>query len=345
MSQRGAGSLDGHHARFQQPARGPGRGPARSTAAQRRASVAAWLPAPVLGLVVRLVVGLVVGPALGLLAAPAASASGSADALGDRLPANVRTTGDPRADALYRAGTLAEHGRAQARDMTAAVRSYCLAAKRGHPAAAYRLGWLFLHGTGVPADDGQAAAWLEYAAAQGSSAARGLRGLIPTTRADARRSCGPPVGVGVRPRPVGPVDAPAAIRAIVEPLAARHKVDPELVLSVIAVESAFDPAAVSPKNAQGLMQLIPATAERFGVGDPFDPRQNVAGGIKYLAWLSRRFDGDLDLVLAGYNAGEGKVDRYGGIPPYPETQAYVGKVRKLYGLPATDVYAEAGARQ
>jgi soluble lytic murein transglycosylase-like protein len=282
--------------------------------------------------------------ALMLLASPAASASGSAAvAAHDRLPAGVHPTGDDAADALYLAATRTEHARTQAPDMKAAVRLYCRAAKRGHPAAAYRLGWLFLHGTGVPADDGQAAAWLEFAAAQGSRAARGLRGLIPSATPDARRTCGAPMGLAAHPRAIGPVDAPAGIRAIVEPLAKRHAVDPELVLSVIAVESAFDADAVSPKNAQGLMQLIPATAERFGVGDPFDPRQNVAGGIKYLAWLSRRFDGELDHVLAAYNAGEGKVERYGGIPPYPETQNYVRKVRKLYGLPATDVYAEAGA--
>ncbi|MDZ7711917.1 MAG: transglycosylase SLT domain-containing protein [Rhodovibrio sp.] len=279
--------------------------------------------------------------ALTLLAPAAALAGGSAGSLQGPLPPNVRLTGDADADALYLAAYRAEHGLNRAADLRAAIGLYCRAAERGHPAAAYRIGWLFLHGTGVTADDGQAAAWLDYAAAKGSRAARGLRGLIPTAAPAARSACWAlPHGTRAHPPGAARLRAPDEIRAIVAPLAAYHGLDADLVLSVIAVESAFDPQAVSPKNAQGLMQLIPATAERFGVRDPFDPRQNVAGGVKYLAWLIERFDGELDHVLAAYNAGEGKVDRYGGIPPYPETQNYVRKVRQLYAGAAARSYAD-----
>lgn len=280
--------------------------------------------------------------ALTLLAPAGALAGGAAASLNGPLPPHVRLTGDADADALYLAGYRAEHGLSRTADLGAAVGLYCRAAGRGHAAAAYRLGWLFLHGRGVAADDTQAAAWLEYAAAKGSRAARGLRSLIPTA-APAPRSACRVLAPGPQTRPAGTarLRAPAEIRAIVEPLAARHALDAELVLSVIAVESAFDPQAVSPKNAQGLMQLIPATAERFGVRDPFDPRQNVMGGVRYLAWLIERFDGELDHVLAAYNAGEGKVDRYGGIPPYPETQNYVRKVRQLYAGASARAYADS----
>ena len=278
--------------------------------------------------------------ALVLLATAGAFAGGSAGSLHGPLPPNVRLTGDAEADALYLSAYRAEHGLNQAPDRRAAIGLYCRAAERGHAAAAYRLGWLFLHGTGVSADDGQAAAWLEFAAAKGSRAAGGLRNLIPTVAPSARAACWAlPHGPKARPAGTARLRAPAEIRKIVEPLAAHHALDTELVLSVIAVESAFDAEAVSPKNAQGLMQLIPATAERFGVRDPFDPRQNVMGGVKYLAWLIERFDGELDKVLAAYNAGEGKVDRYGGIPPYPETQNYVRKVRSLYAGAMARAYA------
>lgn len=109
-------------------------------------------------------------------------------------------------------------------------------------------------------------------------------------------------------------------------IASKYDVDPELVKAVIAVESGYDPNAVSPKGAQGLMQLIPATAERFGVSDPFDPEQNIEGGVKYLKFLYEMFDGNLIFVLAGYNAGENLVARIKAIPPFEETQGYVRKV-------------------
>ena len=121
------------------------------------------------------------------------------------------------------------------------------------------------------------------------------------------------------------------IEGLVNPVARSMKVDPELVKAVIMVESSRNARALSSKGAVGLMQLMPATAERFGVQNAWDPRQNVRGGVAYLRYLLSYFKGDVDLVLAAYNAGENAVDRHKGIPPYKETQRYVVKIRKYYG--------------
>lgn len=112
--------------------------------------------------------------------------------------------------------------------------------------------------------------------------------------------------------------------------AALYQIPEELVRAVIKVESDFDPRAVSPANARGLMQLIPATADRMLVTDVFDPRQNIFGGVRYLRVLANLFNGDIALTLAGYNAGENAVIRHGGIPPYPETVEYVKRVLAYY---------------
>lgn len=106
----------------------------------------------------------------------------------------------------------------------------------------------------------------------------------------------------------------------------RYALDRALLAAMVKVESNFDPFAVSHKGACGLLQLIPATAARFGVRDVFDPEQNLDGGARYLRWLLDRFGGRTDLALAGYNAGEGAVSRHGGIPPYRETLSYVTRV-------------------
>lgn len=110
------------------------------------------------------------------------------------------------------------------------------------------------------------------------------------------------------------------------------QVSPALALAVIAVESAGRPRAVSSAGATGLMQLIPATAQRFGVTDSTDPAQNIRGGVAYLHWLLTEFDGDVVLALAGYNAGEGAVRRNGGVPPYAETRDYVPRVLAAWGV-------------
>lgn len=106
-------------------------------------------------------------------------------------------------------------------------------------------------------------------------------------------------------------------------------VEEALVRAVIHAESAYRPNAVSNKGAQGLMQLIPATASRFGVANPFDPAQNIRGGVQYLSWLLKRYSDNTTLAAAAYNAGEGAVDRHGGVPPYDETQRYVQRVAQL----------------
>ena len=120
-----------------------------------------------------------------------------------------------------------------------------------------------------------------------------------------------------------------AFRDEVAAAAREFGVEEAIVRAVMHAESAFNPNAISRAGAQGLMQLMPATAERFGVTDAFDPAQNIRGGVRYLAWLLKRFNGDLTLAAAGYNAGEGAVDRHGGVPPYRETQTYVQRVGVL----------------
>jgi soluble lytic murein transglycosylase-like protein len=120
------------------------------------------------------------------------------------------------------------------------------------------------------------------------------------------------------------------IERLVYGIAPRYAVDPELALAMISVESNFDPAAVSPKNAQGLMQLIPETAQRFGVKRVFDPVDNINGGLAYIRWLLAFFKGNVQLVIAAYNAGEGAVEKYRGIPPFAETRRYVQKITGMY---------------
>ena len=122
------------------------------------------------------------------------------------------------------------------------------------------------------------------------------------------------------------------IDSLVSRLARRHGVDPRLVHAVIRQESNYDWLAISHKGARGLMQLMPGTANRFGVKDIFDPAENVEGGVKYLRHLLDRYDGDFSLALAAYNAGEGAVDRFGGIPPFRETRDYVGIISRRLGF-------------
>ena len=120
-----------------------------------------------------------------------------------------------------------------------------------------------------------------------------------------------------------------AFSAEIRAASQRFGVDEAIVRAIIHAESAYRPNALSRAGAQGLMQLIPATAKRFGVKDPFDPGQNIHGGVEYLAWLLKRYKNDLTLASAAYNAGEGAVDRYKGVPPYKETRNYVVRVGQL----------------
>ncbi len=246
--------------------------------------------------------------ALVALTAPAASAADTPSAV-------------PRASALA-PGSLPPLTPSPA---TARRISDCEAAEQGDPNAAFRLARRYLFGVGVSRDRRLGTAWLRAAASRGHSEARRMVHYVPGAMGRIRPWCRPGGG------PVRGITAPPAeIARLVDGIAARHGVDPGLVLAVIQAESAFRTDAVSPKDAAGLMQLIPATAERFGVTDLFDPAQNITGGVRYLRWLLAYFQGDVTLALAGYNAGEGAVDRYRGVPPYQETQNYIRVIRRIY---------------
>ncbi|CAG2135884.1 lytic transglycosylase domain-containing protein [Cupriavidus plantarum] len=148
-----------------------------------------------------------------------------------------------------------------------------------------------------------------------------------------RRVPGIDVAVTVRREPaqpygLRPLDTASYAREI-DAVAREYGIDAATVRAIIHVESAFNPRAVSRAGAQGLMQLMPGTALRFGVRDAFDSTDNIRGGVRYYAWLLARFSGSVDLALAGFNAGEAAVERYGGIPPYAETQRYVSAVRQM----------------
>ena len=204
-----------------------------------------------------------------------------------------------------------------------AVAAYCAADNEKRADLAYRIAWSLIRAR----ERDKAAPWLRHAAKLGYELPEPLREELASGRQTSTPAvCGG--GATARPRPAGP--APAAIAQIARRIAPQYKLDANLVLAVIAVESAFQSNAVSPKEARGLMQLIAGTAERFDVDDVFDPADNIRGGARYLAWLLKTFDGDLSLALAGYNAGENAVRRHGGIPPYPETQEYVRAVQQEY---------------
>ena len=131
-----------------------------------------------------------------------------------------------------------------------------------------------------------------------------------------------------------------SVDELVQQAGRRYGVDPKLIHAVIRQESNYNPFAVSRKGARGLMQLIPETADRFGVSDIFDPAENVAGGVKYLRHLLDLYDGDRQLTLAAYNAGEAAVERAQGIPPYPETEDYVSRVSRFYAASGRSASSE-----
>jgi soluble lytic murein transglycosylase-like protein len=143
-----------------------------------------------------------------------------------------------------------------------------------------------------------------------------------------------------RAHPWSSVDRDGAEK-IVREAAERHHVDPALVRAVIEAESNWNPRAYSHKGAGGLMQLIPTTAQRFGAYDVFNPQQNVDAGVKYLRTLLERYNGNLDLALAAYNAGEGAVERAHGIPAYRETRNYVQRVQEAYFRPGSGRLVDA----
>ena len=235
-----------------------------------------------------------------------------------------------------------EFGNGLPQDGQQAARLYCKAARLGDAKSQFALGWMYTNGRGVPRSDVIAAFFFNAAAEQGyEQAVRMLRTVGgPTSEVpDCMREPAPPVLMASAQKqqqalPAAadiPPSAPKPIVDLVQKIAPEYQVQPQLALAIIEVESNYDTVALSPKNAKGLMQLIPATAERFNVKNPYDPAQNIRGGLAYLRWLLAYFEGDVSLVAAAYNAGEGAVERYRGIPPYVETRNYVRKVLKTVG--------------
>ncbi|MBI3155530.1 MAG: transglycosylase SLT domain-containing protein [Burkholderiales bacterium] len=302
-------------------------------------------------------------PALPLLLAalmlPAAAAVAAPATLSiDALP-RPAVTSVPRAGLVVPAQVLRwrqeaaalEHGeRGVERDPQRAADLYCRAARHGDAEAQYSLAWMLTNARGVERDDAAAAHLFAAAAEQGHEQAANMARALGTPRgqppacllppaddAPAVAEAGPPArgqGAGRGPLvapPRLPPNAPAPIVRFVELVAPEYRLEPHLVLAVMATESNFDPWAVSPKNARGLMQLIPDTARRFRVRDLADPADNIRGGMAYLRWLLAYFEGDLRLALAAYNAGERAVERYRGVPPFAETRMYVRKVIALMG--------------
>lgn len=240
----------------------------------------------------------------------------------------------PRLRALLEQAWAAEAGRGQFRNEALAVALYCEAARLGSIEGYYRVGLIYFSGNAFLRNPDIAASFFSVASRLGHHDAGRLLELT-----------GPP-GNTMLPcisiEEAGGFDLDRyvtelplnkrKVAELIRKLAPRYSVDFRLALAVASVESNFDVSARSPKNAQGVMQLIPETAARFNVRNPFSPEQNIRGGLSYLRWLGKYFDGDLVRVIAAYNAGEGAVVRYGGIPPYDETQAYVMRVLQYSGL-------------
>ena len=249
---------------------------------------------------------------------------------GVTVDADIRAALDSQdSQRLTRQGARLEHGEGIARSADGAISLYCLAARAGHGEAQYALGWMYANGRGVARNDALAAAWFQRATvAKDPHSERMLRRLGAQAATTAR--CLMSDGTEMLP-PLQTVTNPSRARVAywVRQLAPPAGIDPNLILAIIEVESAFNPRAKSPKNARGLMQLIRPTARRFGTQNEWNPLENIRGGIAYMEWLLEHFRGNVTFALAGYNAGEGAVHKYKGVPPYKETQNYVTRVARI----------------
>lgn len=241
-----------------------------------------------------------------------------------------------------------EHGEGVPRDTVAAIALYCRAALAGDAVSAYNLGWIYANGRGIPRHDGYAAHWFARAALLGDAQAEAMfkrmgapadkpecvlqAERVEQHRAEGAAKVAEAEALTTRYRELVNTPEEQRIMKIVYKLAPQFGIEPGLAFAVIRAESNFNVNALSDKNAQGLMQLIPETAARFAVRKPFDPEQNIRGGLSYLRWLLAYFKGNVPLVLAAYNAGEGTVDRFRGVPPYPETQGYIKRIQQVFSL-------------
>jgi hypothetical protein len=242
-----------------------------------------------------------------------------------------------------------EYGDGVKRDEVAAAKLYCRASRYGDAEAQFSLGWMLTNARGIQRNDAEAAHMFAAAAEQGLEQAQNMLNTLGGTPLGDPPPClrppeadpvavapAPPVARGARSLSLWatmplPTNAPPAIVNYVKLLAPEYQLAPALVLAVMAQESNFDPLAESPKKAQGLMQLMPETGARFNIVRLRDPSQNIRGGMAYLRWLLAYFEGDVQLTLAAYNAGEKAVDRYLGVPPYAETRLYVRKIMAAVG--------------
>jgi TPR repeat protein len=230
-----------------------------------------------------------------------------------------------------------EHGEGVPKDQAKAIELYCEAARAGDPEAMFNLGWMYANGRGVARDDAVAATLFAQAAALGHAYAGTMLKFVEPDGGVVFACMLPP-----EPEQAAVSDDEALgpfallppekkkIADVVIQTAPAYAIDPRLALAIVAVESDFHPRARSPKDARGVMQLIGDTAARFDVKNRMDVADNVRGGLAYLRWLLAYFKGEVKLVVAAYNAGEAAVDKYRGIPPYPETREYVRRVLRLF---------------
>jgi soluble lytic murein transglycosylase-like protein len=224
-----------------------------------------------------------------------------------------------------------------------AANLFCEASRFGSAEAMYRLGMLYATGQGVPANEDYAANLFRLASRLGHFEAQRMLETMEISSNDTPL-CVQEAVAPEKAAVTAHLHTPAIDRYIdslpknkrwvvdlADKVATWHHVDSKLILSIITAESNFKISAQSNKEARGLMQLIPATAQRFNVKNAYNASQNIKGGVRYLRWLLSYFRGNVTLAVAAYNAGEGAVDKYEGIPPYAETRAYVKKVMRLYG--------------
>jgi len=231
-----------------------------------------------------------------------------------------------------------EHGEGVPKDPLKAAALYCEAGRAGDAEALYNLGWMYANGRGVERDDGIAFALFTRAARAGDTQAPKMLAFLSGAGDRIPDCLKPPPPVIIAPAEAAAQSDPYAdlppdkrrMAELVTEVAPSYGIEPRLALAVVTVESNFQPRARSEKDARGLMQLIPQTAARFKVKDPYDANQNVRGGLAYLRWLLAYYRGQVALAAAAYNAGEKAVDHYGGIPPFAETREYVRKILILF---------------